>query len=107
MMPPFAYARARDLAEAARFLAATPGARILAGGTDLLTELKRRLGPGPGPSVLLDVKRAARADARLGAVERAADGSLRIGALVTLAELEAHPHLHAGPFAALAEACAS
>lgn len=106
-MHAFAYARADDLGAAARFLAATPGARVLAGGTDLLPELKRRLGPAAAPSVLLDVKRAGLAEPRLRAVERLADGGLSIGALVTLAELEAHPLLQGGPFAALAEACAS
>jgi xanthine dehydrogenase YagS FAD-binding subunit len=97
---PFSYARASVLAEAQT--AAVSGARILAGGTDLLTEMKRHL---VSPAALVDVKRAT--DPGLRAIERTGEGGLRVGALVTLADLEADPRVARGPFAALAEACAS
>ena len=99
-MHAFSYARASTVEEAA--VASGRGARLLAGGTDLLTVLKRRL---EAPRELVDVKRMAEAGLR--AVERTADGGLRIGALVTLAEVEAHPLVTTEALRALAEACGS
>jgi xanthine dehydrogenase FAD-binding subunit len=81
----------RDLPELFMALA-TPGARILAGGTDLLVQLRAAQGrgePGPGALVRLD------AVAALGGVERLADGGLRLGAACTHAQLLADPLVRA------------
>ncbi len=75
------YARPTTVAEAAA-LAARPGAKLLAGGTDLMNEL--RLGVVT-PSLLVD----------LGDIEELArletDGPVTIGAAVTVRELLASP----------------
>jgi len=105
MMPPFAHARADDLGDALRLAAEEKGARLLAGATDLVTVLKRRL---ERPSLLVDLKRVR--DPALRAIVGGAKGGLAIGALVTLAEIERSPAVHGdgtGPHAALAEACAA
>lgn len=73
--------RPATLADAARALAGE-GAQALAGGTDLLPNLRRGLG---APRALVDLG----AVAGLDAIERRADGSLRLGATVTLAMLAA------------------
>src|SRR5689334_10373676 len=72
--------------------------RLLAGGQDLLTELKEHLAE---PDALVNLKHVPDLDR----VEPAQDGSLRIGALVTLAALEEHAAV-AQRFAALAQAAA-
>ncbi len=77
--PPFAYAKPRSLEEAFPLLE-RPGARILAGGQSLIPSLNMRLS---SPSLLVDI----------GGLARLKDislqpGGLRIGALVTHAELE-------------------
>ena len=80
-MKSFAYARAESVREA-RELLGSPGARLLMGGTDLLTLLKERL---VEPERLVDLGGAA----SLRGISL--DGErLRIGALTTLAELERH-----------------
>ena len=66
----FALKRPASLAEAAALLAAEPLARIVAGGTDLLPNLRRGLG---APPVLIDLSRSA----GLRRHRAAADGSLR------------------------------
>jgi len=67
---------------------ATPGARILAGGTDLLVRLRAAQGRGePGPATLVRLD----AIASLRGVSRSPDGALRLGAACTHAELLAHP----------------
>jgi 4-hydroxybenzoyl-CoA reductase subunit beta len=68
-------------------LAAHPGARLVAGGTDLLPNLKHRL---DAPPVLVSLVRVR----ALATIERDAAG-LRLGAAVTLAELAAHPDVRA------------
>ena len=85
-----------DLAEAGALLTRLgPRARVMAGGTDLLTDLKTgRVAP-------CDVVSLARVGGLRG-VEAVAAG-LRIGALTTIAELLESPLL-TGPFAILAEA---
>jgi CO/xanthine dehydrogenase FAD-binding subunit len=65
-----------------------PGARVLAGGTDLLPNLERR-------RVCLQAVLALPALPELRGVQTAGDGRLRLGALVTLAELAASPLLRA------------
>jgi aerobic carbon-monoxide dehydrogenase medium subunit len=77
--PAFAYARPRTLEEAFPLLE-RPGARILAGGQSLIPSLNMRLS---APELLVDI----------GALQRLKDislqpGGLRIGALVTHAEIE-------------------
>ncbi|MBM3977378.1 MAG: xanthine dehydrogenase family protein subunit M [Planctomycetes bacterium] len=63
-----------------------PGHAALAGGQDLLTELKEHIAT---PDALVDLSGIQGADA----IELRADGSLSIGAGVTLAELEKHAEL--------------
>jgi carbon-monoxide dehydrogenase medium subunit len=77
--PPFAYAKPRSLEEAFPLLE-RPGARILAGGQSLIPSLNMRLST---PELLVDI----------GGIARLKDislqpGGLRIGALVTHAEIE-------------------
>jgi 4-hydroxybenzoyl-CoA reductase subunit beta len=84
-LPEFAVEAPGTIAEVVAALA-RPGARVLAGGTDLLPNLKHRLGATPSSLVSL-----ARVDElRRVAVDRAA-GRLVIGAGVTLAEVARHP----------------
>jgi len=85
-LPPFDHVDAASLAEAMAALAAHgPRAQVLAGGTDLLGLMKDRIG-GPGmpvPEVLVNVKHIP----ELHGIAGTADGGLRIGAAVTLADL--------------------
>ncbi len=76
---PFVLARPSSLTEAALLLAADKRARAVAGGTDLLPNLRDGLG---APSLLVDLT----AIAGLDAIHVAADGTT-IGAGVTLARL--------------------
>ena len=73
--------------------------RVIAGGQDLLGELKEHLAE---PEQLVDIKRLP----GLGGIEVADDGSLVIGALVTLTELERHAGVGAA-FPILREAARS
>jgi xanthine dehydrogenase YagS FAD-binding subunit len=77
----------------------SPGATPLAGGQDLLTELKEHL---VAPDALVDLRGFQGADA----IELRADGALSIGAGVTIAALEHHAEL-ARRWPILAEAAAS
>jgi xanthine dehydrogenase YagS FAD-binding subunit len=72
-MRPFTYERPRTPAEAAA-AARRPGARFIAGGTNLLDLMKLQI---ETPAHLIDVNRLG-----LDAIEPTADGGLRIGALV-------------------------
>jgi len=74
-MKPFTYARATSPAEAAAAIARTPGAKFIAGGTNLLDLMKLQI---ETPSHLVDVQ-----DLKLDRIEPTGDGGLRIGALVT------------------------
>ena len=80
--------RPPSLGEALRALG-EEGAQPLAGGTDLLPNLRRGLG---APRALVDLS----AVAGLDAIEHRADGSLRLGATVTLAMLAADAGVRAG-----------
>jgi len=91
----FDYHRARSLAEAHQLLAANPGAKFLAGGHSLIPLLKLRLAM---PPAVIDIGRIP--ELRGIAVK---DGSLRIGALTTHAELAASADVQRSA-AALAEA---
>jgi xanthine dehydrogenase YagS FAD-binding subunit len=74
-MRPFSYERARTAAEAATVVAQRPGAKFIAGGTNLLDLMKLEI---ETPSHLVDVQ-----DLALDRVEETPEGGLRIGALVT------------------------
>ena len=86
-LPAFRLHQPSTLAEAARILAGEgPAARLVAGGTDLWPNLKRRH------------QRAAHVVSLNGVAEIRgvhANGSLRIGAMETLSDLERHPALAA------------
>jgi 4-hydroxybenzoyl-CoA reductase beta subunit len=85
-MPRFSVSTPSSIPEVVEALAA-PGARLVAGGTDLLPNLKHRL---EQPSVLVSLSRVrALSDV---AVDEAA-GVLRIGARVTLTALSEHPEV--------------
>ena len=74
-MKAFTYERAKTPAEAARAVARTPGAKFIAGGTNLLDLMKLQI---ETPTHLVDVQ-----DLRLDRIEPTAEGGLRIGAAVT------------------------
>ena len=79
-MKAFTYERARTPAEAAAAVAGRPGAKFIAGGTNLLDLMKLQI---ETPTHLVDVQ-----DLKLDRIERAGDG-VRIGALVTNTALAA------------------
>jgi len=78
-MRPFTYERATDAAAAARIVASRPGAKFIAGGTNLLDLMKIEV---ETPTHLVDVQ-----DLDLDRIEQTSDGGLRIGALVTNTQL--------------------
>ncbi|TDF42626.1 xanthine dehydrogenase family protein subunit M [Streptomyces sp. WAC05374] len=82
-MKPYAYVRARSVEEATAAHAARPGARYLAGGTNLVDLMKHGV---EAPDTLVDVSRLP-----LDTVEELPDGSLRVGATVRNSDLAAHP----------------
>ena len=84
-MKAFTYQRAKDPAEAAAAVARTPGAKFLAGGTNLLDLMKLEI---ETPTHLVDVQ-----DLGLDRIEATSDGGLRIGALVTNTALSADSHV--------------
>jgi xanthine dehydrogenase YagS FAD-binding subunit len=79
----FQYARANDVADAVRQIAADPTAKFIAGGTNLLDLMKEDV---ERPSRLIDISRLP-----LNTVEETAEGRLRIGALVPNSDLAYHP----------------
>jgi len=81
-MRSFTYERATSPAQAASAVARRPGAKFLAGGTNLLDLMKLEI---ETPTHLVDVQ-----DLALDRIERTDDGGLRIGALVTNTALAAH-----------------
>lgn len=85
MLPSFAYVRPRSLREAVQ-QAALPEARLHAGGTDLLGCLRDRVF-GAGRVVSLSGLQELRG------IREHPDGSLRIGALMTLSEIASEPRL--------------
>ena len=80
-MRPFTYERARTPAEAAAAATRTPGAKFIAGGTNLLDLMKLQI---EVPTHLIDVNGLA-----LDKIESTPDGGLRIGALVRNTDLAA------------------
>jgi xanthine dehydrogenase YagS FAD-binding subunit len=79
----FDYVRASDVAEAVRLSAAAPGARFIAGGTNLIDLMKVDV---ERPARLIDISRLP-----LRSVEETPSGGLRIGALVPNSDLAWHP----------------
>ena len=79
----FQYARASDVADAVRQIAADPTAKFIAGGTNLIDLMKEDV---ERPSRLIDISRLP-----LKSVEETAEGGLRIGALVPNSDLAYHP----------------
>jgi xanthine dehydrogenase YagS FAD-binding subunit len=79
----FEYARATEVADAVRLIAADPRAKFIAGGTNLVDLMKYDV---ERPTRLIDITRLP-----LGNVEDTAAGGLRIGALVPNADLAWHP----------------
>jgi xanthine dehydrogenase YagS FAD-binding subunit len=89
------YRRAASATEVVQLLV-DRGRRILAGGTDLLRQ--------PGKPAVAGVEFVSLADLHgLDRIERRSDGTLRIGARATLADIGAHAEVRTGA-AALAEA---
>jgi xanthine dehydrogenase YagS FAD-binding subunit len=80
-MKPFTYERARSPAEAAAAAARNPGAKFIAGGTNLLDLMKLEI---ETPTHLIDVNGLA-----LDTIEPTPEGGLRIGALVRNTDLAA------------------
>ncbi len=74
-MRPFTYERAESAAGAAKAAAETPGAKFLAGGTNLLDLMKLEI---ERPAHLIDVGRLPLAD-----IAETAEGGLRIGAMAS------------------------
>ena len=87
-MKPFTYERAKTPAEAAAAVARQPGAKFLAGGTNLLDLMKLEI---ETPRHLVDVQ-----DLKLDCIEPTTDGGLRIGALVTNTALAADTRVRRG-----------
>ncbi|MEE7459581.1 xanthine dehydrogenase [Methylorubrum populi] len=84
-MKAFAYERPATVQDAARLAAERPGARFIAGGTNLLDLMKLQI---ETPATLIDVNRLPLAE-----VTDTKDGGLRIGALVRNSDLAAHPRV--------------
>ena len=84
-MKAFTYERASSPAEAAAAAARTPGARFIAGGTNLLDLMKLEV---ETPGHLIDVNAL-----KLDAIESTPEGGLKIGALVRNTDLAAHPRI--------------
>jgi xanthine dehydrogenase YagS FAD-binding subunit len=79
----FQYARASDVADAVRQMAADPDAKLIAGGTNLIDLMKKDV---ERPSRLIDISRLP-----LKGVEETPGGGVRIGALMPNADLAYHP----------------
>ena len=84
-MKAFTYERAKDPVAAARAVAGRPGAKFIAGGTNLLDLMKIEV---ETPTHLVDVQ-----DLGFDRIEETAEGGLRIGALVTNTDLAADPRV--------------
>ena len=84
-MKPFTYQRVGSPAEAASAAASVPGAKFIAGGTNLLDLMKLQI---EVPMHLIDVN-----DLALNKVERTPEGGVKIGALVRNSDLAANPRV--------------
>ncbi|MFP4483971.1 MAG: FAD binding domain-containing protein [Spirochaetaceae bacterium] len=76
------YVAPEGLAEVFSALTGNAGAQVLAGGTDLLPELREKV---PEGTLLVDIKRC---EGALRGLEERGDGSLWIGALTTIRDLQ-------------------
>ncbi len=81
-MKPFTYERATSLREAAAAVAGRPGAKFIAGGTNLIDLMKLEI---EQPAHLVDISRLP-----LRQIEDMPDGGLRIGAQVPNSDLAAN-----------------
>ena len=88
------------VAEACALLADTPATVPIAGGTDLLSEIRDGIA-SPDTLVALDSV----VDAGLTGITELADGGIRIGALTTIADIAAHDEI-CNRYAALGQAAA-
>ena len=79
----FEYSRVSNVADAVRQMAASPGAKFVAGGTNLVDLMKMDV---ERPAKLIDVTKLP-----LDKVEETSGGGLRIGALVRNSDLAYHP----------------
>lgn len=79
----FDYQRASTVEDAVRMLAATPGAKALAGGTNLIDLMKYNVA---APTQLIDINRLPLHD-----IEETQAGGLRLGALVSNSDTAYHP----------------
>ncbi len=84
-MRAFTYERATTPVEAAAAVARTPGAKFIAGGTNLLDLMKLQI---ETPTHLVDVN-----GLKLDTIEPTSEGGLRVGALVRNTELAANEHV--------------
>jgi 4-hydroxybenzoyl-CoA reductase subunit beta len=82
-LPKFEYFEARDLKEAVSILRKEPAAKILAGGTDLLVNMKHRV---ESPKALVNIKAIEGLD-----YVRQDEGAIRIGALTRLKRIYQTP----------------
>lgn len=82
-MNQFGYARAADIGDAIRQIAADPAAKFIAGGTNLIDLMKYDV---ERPRRLIDITRLPLRD-----VQETASGGARIGALVPNSDLAYHP----------------
>jgi xanthine dehydrogenase YagS FAD-binding subunit len=80
---PFDFTRVADQAEAVRTSAGHPGAKFIAGGTNILDLMKENVARPPR---LIDITRVP-----LAGIEPTPDGGLRLGALATNADTAYHP----------------
>jgi xanthine dehydrogenase YagS FAD-binding subunit len=96
-MNSFELAKAHTTEQARELLAEKPGSVLKAGGIDVVDHLKQHL---IAPDRLVDLKSVSGLDE----IDVDADGTLKIGALVTLARVAAHDEIKEG-FPALAHAC--
>ncbi|AZG46647.1 FAD binding domain-containing protein [Gordonia insulae] len=87
-MIPFRYERATDAPSAVVTLRENPGAKVLAGGTNLVDHLKLCVAT---PELLIDISRLP-----LDTVDTWGDGTVRIGANVRNSDLAAHPAIRRG-----------
>ena len=82
-MQPFNYQRVTDAQGAVRAIGAAPGAKFLAGGTNLVDLMKQHV---EQPTHLVDISRV-----DLARIEELPDGGLRLGALARNSDTADHP----------------
>ena len=97
-LPKFKYFEPNDLKEAGSMLKSEPSARILAGGTDLLVNMKHRV---ECPDAIVNIKRIGDLD-----YIRQDNGNIRIGALTALKRLPMSTDIKDN-FSGLAQAAAA